>query len=606
MKKSSFISIFAGILVLTSCSNTRDMTLEEIKEYVRASESEFLRNSVSKPWNNNSYVPGKVCGVWNDFISDDPKTFNQLIAERDGESAGIIDNTLDCLVDYDMETKKWFPRLASFEIETDEEKDILKVIYTIRDDVFWSFYKSDKKIPVTSDDFVFWYNDIQGEKAFGSSGYNSQWVKASDGGLKHVDCVKITDKKFEFVFPRIVADPLLATNMVPCPSFVYSEAKRKDGVEGVKKLFATNCNLSEIPSCGKWFICEYVSGQRVVLQRNEDFWEKDSEGTSIPYMEQKNLIVASDNNLRHLLFNEGKLEYYIPQPENVSDVIKNQKEDYTVFNSEGSMSASLWSFNQNPKNKDEKFYKWFCKKEFRQAMSCLLNRDRIIDQTYRGLAQPKYSFFPEVNPYFNADIQLKYKYNPQKALELLKSAGFVHNERGLLTDDQGNLVEYDISIPSSNTVYNDIAVIIRDECSKIGITVNIRQIDFQKLVEMMTSTFDWQSIMIGLGSNAFPSQGSNVWPSNGNLHLWYPLQEKPATEWEERIDYLYNEGSYTIDKDKAKEIWDEYQTLILEQCPVIYLLRSCSFFAIRNRWDLSNVYYDNKSGVKLDYVFLKE
>ena len=72
------------------------------------------------------------------------------------------------------------------------------------------------------------------------------------------------------------------------------------------------------------------------------------------------------------------------------------------------------------------------------------------------------------------------------------------------------------------------------------------------------------------------------------------------------IDYLYNEGNYTIDKNEAKKIWDEYQRILLEECPVIYLLRSRSFFAIRNRWNLTNVYFDNKSGAKTEYVWLSD
>ena len=175
-----------------------------------------------------------------------------------------------------------------------------------------------------------------------------------------------------------------------------------------------------------------------------------------------------------------------------------------------------------------------------------------------------------------------------------------------MRDSDGFAVEFDVTIPSSNTVFNDIALIISDECSKVGIKVNVRQVDFQKIIEMLTSTYDWQSVLIGLGSNAFPTQGSNVWPSSGNLHLWYPLQKTPQTEWEARIDYLYNEGSFTLEREKAFVIWDEYQRIILEQCPVIYLLRPKSFVAMRNRWDFSNVYFDNMNGLKIDFVFLKD
>ena len=238
-------------------------------------------------------------------------------------------------------------------------------------------------------------------------------------------------------------------------------------------------------------------------------------------------------------------------------------------------------------------------------MSCLLNRERIIEQTYRGLAESKYDMFPDANPFYNPDITLSYRYDPQRAVKLLQDIGFSRGADGIMRDSAGNKIEYDLSIASSNTITNDIALVIADECSKVGITVNIRQIDFQKLIEMLTATYDWQSVIIGLGANMFPSQGSNVWPSYGNLHLWYPLQEQPATDWEERIDYLYNEGCYTIDKVAAFKIWNEYQRIILEQCPIIYLTRSKNFFAIRNKWNQENFYYDNKNGAVLDWVYLR-
>ena len=125
-------------------------------------------------------------------------------------------------------------------------------------------------------------------------------------------------------------------------------------------------------------------------------------------------------------------------------------------------------------------------------------------------------------------------------MSLLESAGYYRNKNGIMCDSRGIAVEFVLSVASSSPVANDIALIIADECSKIGIKVNVRQLDFQKLVEMLTSSYDWQSLIIGLGSNLFPSQGSNVWPSSGNLHMWYPMQEKPVTDWEARIDYLYN------------------------------------------------------------------
>ena len=605
--KTKAIYAATGLLCLlfAACSKLPEMTLEEIELYSQNLNNELIQKTVSKPWNGEAFKAGNVGGIWYDTILSDPKTFNQLIAERDGTSASIVSMTLDYLSDYNMTSREWKPRAAFYEIETDEKANTLTVHFTIRDDFYWTWYGSDKKVPVTSDDFVFWYNEIDGDPAMGATGYSSQWILMEDGTEAHIDCIKIDDKHFDFFYPRIIADPMLATNMELCPSFIFKPAKEKGGAEGVKALFSVDKDPKELPSCGMWYITEYIPAQRLVFTRNPYYWEKDENGNSIPYPEQKIYQIVGDANTGYLLFKQGQTEVYTPSPEQVEDLVSNQKEDYTVFNADGSMGSSLWSFNQNPKNKDKPYYNWFTKKEFRQAMSCLFNRDRVALQTYRGLAQAKYDFFPEVNPYYNPDITLKYKYDPKRAEELLQSIGFVKKD-GLYYDDKGNKVEFDLLISSGGSTANDMAQIITDECSKVGITINVRQIDFQKLVEMLTSTYDWQSLFIGLGKNLFPTQGANVWPSDGNLHLWYPLQEKPATDWEARVDYLYNEGSFTIDHDKAKLIWDEYQEILLEQCPVIYLMRSKSFFGIRNKWDLTNVYYDNRNSALLDNVYLKE
>jgi peptide/nickel transport system substrate-binding protein len=518
----------------------------------------------------------------------------------------VVGSTQDWLVDYDMVRREWKPRCASFEIRSDEEAGTMDLVYTLRDDLYWSYYNSDRRIPVSSDDVIFWYNEIEGDRGFNSSGYNGQFLRMEDGTEAHIDIERIDSKRFVFHFPRIVAEPLLATNRTIAPRLEYEEAKRERGVQGVLDLFSVDGDPKKIPSVGKWFITEYSPGQRMVFTRNGDYWDRDRNGLSIPYMAEEIIRIIPDENTRFLLFKEGEIESYSPRPEDLDELINKADADYTVFNAEGSLSASFWTFNQNPKYRDTPQYEWFTKKEFRQAMSCLLNRDRIAAQVYRGLAEPKLDFFPEPNPYYNPEITLDYRYDLDRALALLESIGMKRDLFGTLRDDRRRPVTFDLTIRSESAVNNDIASIIMTELSKAGIKLNIRTVDFQKMVEQLFTTFEWQSMLMGLsGSDIFPTQGSNVWPSDGNLHLWYPLQESPATEWEARVDYLYHEGAYTLDREEARLLWDEYQGIILEQCPLIYLLRPRSFFALRNRWDLSNVYYDNLNGIESSYMFLK-
>jgi len=602
-----FLFIIAVSLAVLSCSKTEEISKEEAQALNAAGLNEILAKTVSKPWQGEDFVPGKLGGVWNDRLSEEPKTFNIVLADGDSTSNSIVNAMTDYLLDYDVVKREWKPRCASAEIQVDQAAGKLTVIYTLRDDLYWSYYNSDKKIKVTSDDVVFWYNELQGNEKLQMTSYNGQFLTMQDGSAAHIEIEKIDDRRFAFHFPRIIAEPLLATNMTIAPSVDYQDAYNSGGTEAVMNLFNVTTDPKTIPSMGEWFLVEYTPGQRLVYERNPDYWNRDANGLSIPYYERQIVRIIPDANTSKLLFLQGELESYSLRPEDLDEVVSKAGDTYTVFNAEGTLSAPFWTFNQNPARQNEAWYEWFTQKEFRQAMSCLLNRDRMTAQVYRGLAEPKYNIFPEPNPFYNEDISLSYRYDPKRALSLLASIGMKQDPSGTMRDSKGRAVEFDLIMQTDSTVYTDMASILMDELSKVGIKLNIRVLEFQKVVEMLTRTFDWQSLFIAMsGSQIFPSQGSNVWPSAGNLHMWNPSQKSPATDWEKRVDYLYNEGSYTIDHDQAKVYWDEFQQILLEQCPIIYLMRQRSFTALSNRWDFSNVYYDNRNGFETSHIFIAQ
>jgi len=589
-----------------SCSKYEELSLEELEKLGAEGLAEILAKTVSKPWRGEEFIPGRLGGTWHSVMNEDPKSFNMLIAEQDSTTSAVVGSMHDYLIDYDVVAREWKARIAEPQIIVNYDNDTLQVVYTLRDDLYWSYYNSDRKVKVTSDDVIFWYDEISGDPDFQSSGYYGQFLTMPDGSDAHVDIQRIDDRRFAFNFPRIVAEPLLQTNMDFGARHIYEPAKRQGGVEGVKNIFNVSVDPKTIPSMGEWFLVEYTPGQRLVYKRNPDYWRKDANGLSLPYIEENIVRIIPDENTKLLLFRNGEIESYSLRPEDLDGLVNRGDGSYTVFNSDGSLSASFWTFNQNPVNSGKPQFDWFTQKEFRQAMSCLLNRNRINAQVYRGLAEPKLNVFPEPNPYYNGAITLQYLFDTERALQLLSSAGFKKDIFGVMRDNKNRRVEFDLTIRSESSLNQDIASIIRDELSKIGIKVNIRVIDFQKMVEQLFSTFDWDSMLMGLsGSNIFPSQGSNVWPSSGNLHLWNPNQQTPATEWEARVDYLYNEGKFTIDNVKAQEIWNEFQFILNEQCPLIYLMRSRGFWALNNRWDFTNVYYDNMNGAETTHLYIR-
>ncbi len=595
MKKSIAI-LLTGILVLTvfiSCGNqAEELTLEEAQALKEENRGDLLSRTVVKP-GNIPYEIGLVGGVWYDTITSDPKTFNTLTA-RDGASREIIDTLYQSLQGYDPYKREFYAEIAEADVRENTD-GTMDVYYTLRDDLYWTTPDGKDRVKVTSDDAVFWYDEIDGDATLQLPGYPGQFITMPDGTEKRITIHKINSRTFYFHIPRIIANPVLSTNTTFGPMYIFKETKEKSGIEGLLELFNIETDVNTLPSIGPYHITEYTPGVRVVKTRNPWYWKKDENGETLPYVEKIIMKIVPDDNTQYLIFKKGETEAHSVKPENLEELINSENKDYTVYNGGANLSAGFITFNQNPDNLDSKYLGWFSKKEFRQAISCLLNRDRVIKQVYRGLAEPALHFFATANPFFDETIKMQYTYDPQKAIKLLSSIGITPDDQGYMTDDDGNRVSFDLNMGIEGTIGIDIANILSDEASKIGLTINVKPIDFQKLVDMLMNTYDWQTAMVSLGTNYWPTSGSNVWPSKGNFHLWHPLQEEPATDWEARIDELYETGTYTTNTIEAKKIWDEYQNILLEELPVIYLFHSISFLAIKDKW--GNVSYDNLSGL---------
>ena len=353
MKNRAIIFLLAPLL-LFSCARVEEVSLEKWENITVAGLSELLAQTQSRPWRGEAFVAGAPGGVWNAAIVSEPKTFNLLVAERDGPSNTIVRMMHEMLVDFDPVRREWTPRAAFFEIEVDEAAGTLRVIYTLRDNLYWSFYNSDRRIPVTSDDVIFWYDEIQGDRAFHSSAFPGQFLTMEDGTTARITIERIDDKRFAFFFPRIIANPILSTNMTFGPAFIFEPAKRERGVQGVLDLFNIASNPQDIPSKGRWFLTEYVPGLRLVFNRNPDYWEQDTEGFSFPYTDRRIVQILPDVNTQFLVFQEGRLESYSARPEDLDNLIRGQgrgsgarrhggssRGDYTVFNADGSLGASL-------------------------------------------------------------------------------------------------------------------------------------------------------------------------------------------------------------------------------------------------------------------------
>src|SRR5262249_42365879 len=131
-------------------------------------------------------------------------------------------------------------------------------------------------------------------------------------------------------------------------------------------------------------------------------------------------------------------------------------------------AEELW-FNQTPTAPLSASKKaWFGMKEFRKAISMVINRGDLCRIVYAGFAKPAYGPVPPSNHVWsNAALEAP-KYDPQGALRLLAQAGF-RLENDILQDGAGNRVEFTVVTNSGNGARVKIATMIQQDLSEVGI-----------------------------------------------------------------------------------------------------------------------------------------
>jgi peptide/nickel transport system substrate-binding protein len=162
----------------------------------------------------------------------------------------------------------------------------------------------------------------------------------------------------------------------------------------------------------------------------------------------------------------------------------------------------------------------------------------------------------------------------------LARAGF-RLEGGTLHDSSGKPVEFTVITNAGNKSREQMATMIQQDLTQIGIKVNLVTLDFPSLIERITRTYDYEACLLGLvNTDLDPSSQMNVWLSSAENHQWNPRQPSPATAWEAELDRLMRaQASATTDKARKVD-FDRVQQIVAEQQPFIYLVNKDAMSAV--------------------------
>lgn len=544
---------------------------------------------------------GKFGGTFvSSTIGEGPKTFNPFNT-KDNISAQMSEIMYDGLVTTNPVTGETIPKLAkSFSVNGKE------YLVNLRHGLKWSDGK-----PITADDVVFTWQNIIFDGFGNTSTRDSVMI---DGKLPTVE--KIDDYTVKFVTPEPFAPFLRMLSSPIAPKHIFQPAVNR-GREYFDGFLSTNTNPKEFVTSGAFRLKEYVPAQRVVFERNPNYYEINKDGKKLPYLDKLVYLIVGDINNQVLKFEGGELDEISLQGANVARFKEMEKHsDFSVFNIGPDTGTMYLSMNMNNR-KDEKgkYYVepkkqvWFQDKNFRQAVDYALDRKNMVFNIANGLGYPL--FTPEtLNSIFLNKNLKPYDKNIEKSKELLKKSGFTWDKAGHLIDRFGNHVEFDLYTNAGNTEREAIGVMVKQDLEDLGMKVNFKPIEFNSLVNKLMASLDWDMVIMGFtGSPLEPNGGKNVWLSDGTLHIFNQRLERDANSpryaFEKRIDYLYTQGALATKFEDRKKYYDEYQAIVYDEKPLIYIYSPIRIVALRNKF--KNIYPTSLGGVthNIEEVFIE-
>ena len=300
--------------------------------------------------------------------------------------------------------------------------------------------------PMTVDDYLFWWNDMVLDE---DVPVNAPFGTTVRGELMSVE--KVDDYTLHFSFPY--SNPLFleyksrgayhsSLHMVPEHYMRQFHPKYSDAEDATELVnhygWTSRLHHPGMPTIYAWMVADYVEGQRLVLERNPYYWKVDTAGNQLPYIDRLDITIpeGAPNELVVLKSIAGELDFQ-SRGVNLLDiplVIENQEAgDYRVIIWNNGDYAWPWIMPMYD-YPDEDIVDLMYMKEFRQALSHAINRDRINEITSLGMATARQFSLSAESPEFQTEEgQAFYQewaasyasYDPELAGQLLDSIGVV-------------------------------------------------------------------------------------------------------------------------------------------------------------------------------------
>ena len=264
-----------------------------------------------------------------------------------------------------------------------------------------------------------------------------------------------------------------------------------------------------IPGSGPYELDESktMKGRSLTMKRRWNYWDEDNpNGVGGSNFEFLKFNIITDERLIFEKFKKGETDFYqvgraqwwIDETD-FDDVKRGIIQKRKIYNDDPQGVQGL-VFNMRKPPFDDK--------RMRQAVTYLLNREKLIEKLFFNEYMQTDSYYPG-GAYENPKNP-KYRFDPDKAVKLLAECGWKdRNQEGWLVNENGETLTLDLMFGSKG--FERILTVFQEDLKRVGIKLSLKQSTGPTMFKMVNErkfAIHWQS----WGGLFFPNP-ENVWSS---------------------------------------------------------------------------------------------
>ncbi|MFV0344539.1 MAG: ABC transporter substrate-binding protein [Anaerocolumna sp.] len=298
---------------------------------------------------------------------------------------------------------------------------------------------------------------------------------------------------------------------------------------------------------GPFRFVSYSPLENFVVEKNNDYYLSEE-----PYLDKVTFKIITDSDSAIVQALAGSVDIFSYLSESQVQQLEGQ---FNIL--EGNMNLVQALFLNN---KAEPFDNL----KVRQAMNYAIDKQGILDMVAGGKGTILGSnMFAGFSKYFEEGLDALYPYDVNKAKELLKEAGY---ENGF---------SFTITVPSNYQYHVDTAQVIVEQLKQVGITAEIKQVEWASWLNDVYSGRDYEATIIGLDAKLagrdvlerYKSDASNNFVNYSNVDF----------------DSVLKDAIAAVDDEEKVNKYKQLQTILAQDAASVYIQDPALLVAVNKK-----------------------